>query len=146
MNHRLGWICIVGAIDSGNTRAKPGDDLVAAELIVDRDRVGLGRRIIALLHKGVSACRAQRSKRPESLEEALARLESISPHLPADIGFKAVGGYPPAGTPRRRKEWRRIDCSGGDPAAMTLEHPQPNPFREAGQTRVNPIGHLAAAE
>jgi hypothetical protein len=146
MSHGLQFKYLLDAIDCSGARHNLNDDLVAAETAAARNDIGFRARIVAKVCLGLAAVGSMRRRRPESLDDALARLASVSPHLLDDIGMKADllapdSGYVPAGRGlvRRRQVSDEIEVSKSPPDAA-------KPFVEVGRSVRQPVIGVAPAE
>jgi len=89
MNHGLGFKHLLDAIDRTGAKHSLIDDLLAAEMATARNHIGFRAWIVAKVCLGLAAVGSMRPRRQESLDDALARLANVSPHLLDDIGMKA---------------------------------------------------------
>jgi hypothetical protein len=146
MNHALGIQNLVEAIDSGNRKASLNDDLIAAEMAMARTRVGIGKRFIDRIRVWLAAIGTKLAKRPETLEQSVARLASVSPHLLDDIGLNADGHLSivedvPAGRGLVCTRLVGVDARAPKPVAIAT-----NRVVHVGRSSGHPFGSIAAAE
>lgn len=146
MNHALGVQSLVEAIDSRNRNGSLNDDLIAAEIAAAQSHVGFGTWVIGQIRKGFALIGIRRAERPETLEESVARLASVSPHLLDDIGLDAKGHLAipeevPAGRGLVRTRLVESDAEAMKPAAEAIK-----PVAPVGISSGYPFGNIAAAE
>lgn len=95
MNHGLGVNHVVEAFGDRHGHEQLNDDLKVAAMMNARTRGGFGRRVAMGLRSGLAAIGAKLSGGPETFEESVARLASVSPHLLDDVGLQAEGKVAP---------------------------------------------------
>ncbi len=146
MSHGREFKYLLDAMDCSGARHNLNDDLVAAEMAAARKHIGFRARIVARLCLGLAAVGSMRRRRPESLDDAHARLASVSPNLLDDIAMKAdlpapYSGHVPAGRGLVRcpqvSDEAEVSKSAADAA---------KPFAEVGRSVRQPVIGLAPAE
>jgi hypothetical protein len=89
MKHGLCFMYLLDAFDGTGAKHNRKDHRRAAELAATRTRIGFWAWVSAKLCLGLAVFGLIRPRRPESLDEAIARLANVSPHLLDDIGIAA---------------------------------------------------------
>ena len=146
MNHALGVQSLVDAIDSRKRNGSLNDDLIAAEMAAAQAHVGFGTWVIGRIRKGFAVIGIRRAERPETLEESVARLASVSPHLLDDIGLDAKGQLAITEDVPSGREPGRTRLVESDAEAMKPPVEATKPIVSVGISSGYPFGNIAAAE